>query len=434
MRSMKKTVVVAFKSMKTGMALAALLLGVLMLFPLSTQAGFWDQALNFGQNILATAAGNYTNNYQQDLSQLLQAIRQPGTTNQPFSQGITQGITPGNPYNPNATQNESNPQYGGYEQNPGGYLHNPQYDDSSQGQGDNDPYNSQQGYPAQPDAGEYHSANSNPYAQHQGGNSPDAVNPGNPGYPPQQGGYDPYQDSGPQRPYNPQYGQPQYQPPTQPQYPNEPFTQRPNDLHPGFEQGIQLDVAIVKKTEMNGTETMIPINDGDVLKDGRGKAQAGDKFRIMFRTNSDCYVYVIAIDGSAWAQGVFPRLTAPFANPVKQSQQYIIPENNNWLSLDQFKGIETIFFVASPHKRQDIEDILATITGKERHPKATPQQVTEAPIIPAGFHRSQPSSTPFTIGQKSSSLQGQDQGLIPTTYFTQKAGEALRVTRWFRHE
>jgi hypothetical protein len=154
----------------------------------------------------------------------------------------------------------------------------------------------------------------------------------------------------------------------------------------------------------------------------------------MFRANCDCYVYVIAIDGSAWAQGLFPSLTSPFANPVKNGQQYIIPENNNWLSLDQFKGIETLFFVASPDKRQDIEEILASIAGKERHPRATPQQVTEAPIIPAGFHRSQTSTTPFLLGQGASRVPGQDQGLIPTTYFTQKAGEALRITRWFRHE
>jgi len=154
----------------------------------------------------------------------------------------------------------------------------------------------------------------------------------------------------------------------------------------------------------------------------------------MFRANSDCYVYVIAIDGSAWAQGLFPSLKTPFANPVKQGQQYIIPGDNNWLSLDQFKGIETLFFVASPNKRPDIETILASIAGKERHPKATPDQVTEAPIIPAGFHRSQPSSTPFIIGQTVSNPQELNQGLLPTTYFTQKAGEALRVTRWFRHE
>jgi hypothetical protein len=195
-------------------------------------------------------------------------------------------------------------------------------------------------------------------------------------------------------------------------------------------EGLQLDVALVKKTLVNGAETLLPIKDGEVLKDGRGNAKAGDKFRIMFRAKTDCYVYVIAIDGSAWAQGVFPSITSPFANPVKQGQQYVIPENNNWFSLDQFKGIETVFFVASPEKRQDIEDILASIAGRERHPKAKPQPVTEPPIIPAGFHRSQQSATPFTISQDGSS----EQGLMPTTYFTQKAGEALRVTRWFRHE
>jgi hypothetical protein len=111
----------------------------------------------------------------------------------------------------------------------------------------------------------------------------------------------------------------------------------------------------MKKTEINGADTMILINDGDVLKGGRGNTQAGDKFRIMFRTNSDSYGYVIAIDGSAWVQDVFPSLTSPFVNPVKQDQQYIIPKNNNWLSLDQFQGIETIYFVASQEKRQDIE-------------------------------------------------------------------------------
>ena len=198
----------------------------------------------------------------------------------------------------------------------------------------------------------------------------------------------------------------------------------------GRVEGLRLDVALVKKTFVNGAETLTPIQDGDILKDGRGNAKAGEKFRIMFRANTDCYVYVIAIDGSAWAQGVFPSLTSPFANPIKQGQQYVIPDNNNWFSLDQFKGIETVFFVASPDKRQDIEEILASIGGRERHPATTPQQVTEAPIIPAGFYGHQQSTTPFTLGQSSAS----DQDLMPTTYFTQKAGEALRVTRWFRHE
>jgi hypothetical protein len=376
MKPMQKTPFSAFNPAPRGKgAILSFVVGGLLLFPLATQAGFWDSALMFGKNLLATAAGNYTSKYEQDLTQLLHALRQPGTTNQPFIQGITPGNMPGYPYDPYAQQ----PTQQGYP-------------------------NSQQGYP------------NDPYAQQGYSQDPYAQQPTQQGYPNSQQGY-------PNDPY------------AQQAYPQDPTAQTGHAGQGGaVGTPVGLDVAIVKKTEVNGTETMIPIKDGDLLKDGRGNAQAGDKFRIMFRANTDCYVYVIAIDGSAWAQGVFPSLSSPFANPVKQGQQYIIPENNNWLSLDQFKGIETIFFVASPEKRQDIEDILASIAGKERHPRETPQQVTEAPIIPAGFHRSQPSRTPFIIGQQSHSPQGQDQGLIPTTYFTQKAGEALRVTRWFRHE
>lgn len=452
---------------------ASVLLGVSLLLPDHGQAGFWDVAAEFGKNLLATAAGNYTNKYERDLSQLLQALRQPAP-NQPLLQGITQGIMPGISPSPQAPVNQqpygqtnpydSNPPYpnsdgltqgygqagqqngygGGFPET--GYPTDPNYGNVPsgnpnpypQGQGYNDPYNSQQGYPTQPNYGNIPSDNHNPYNLAQGGNPPSPPNFGNPGYPSQQGMYDQNQIPAPQQPAQPQYAQPRFQPPVQPQYPTHPSLQEPR--HPiaspvsAIGQGIQLDVALVKKTVVNGAETMIPIKDGDVLRDGRGKAQVGDKFRIMFRAKTDCYVYVIAIDGSAWAQGVFPSLSAPFANPVKQGQQYLIPENHNWFSLDQFKGIETIFFVASPDKREDIETILASIAGKERNPKTITQQVMEAPIIPAGFHRSQPSATPFMIGQESASPQGKDQGLIPTTYFTQKAGEALRVTRWFRHE
>ena len=203
-----------------------------------------------------------------------------------------------------------------------------------------------------------------------------------------------------------------------------------SDSHNQQTRPISLDVLLVRKTIRNGAVTLLPINDGDTLRDGRGNPQAGDKFRIMFRANTNCYVYVIAIDGSAWAQGVFPPPGNPFANPVKAGTQYVIPEKNNWFSLDQFKGIETIFFVASQQKRQDIETIMARIGGHERSPLDTPHQVTEAPIIPQGFAGARRSRSPFAI---QTGLQ-QGQQLLPTTFFSKTAGEALRVTRWFRHQ
>ncbi|MCW5783488.1 MAG: DUF4384 domain-containing protein [Nitrospirales bacterium] len=400
-----------------------------------------------------------------------------------------------NPYDSNGSYGTTNPNYGNqlnpYGQNPGyyqgaqqdgyarqppgmSYPTDPNYgvfspgdpNAYSQGQGSYDPYNPNQGYPPGGGYGQYPNQTSpvdpnygnnpygqlQPYDQGQGGYPLNDPNRGSSGYPstpyPQQGGQNPSHQYGGERysgqpdplspqgrydPYQPQGQSPQspaYTQPATPSYPSNPSVEAPTPPAIGRVEELSLDVALVKKTFVNGAETLTPIQDGDILKDGRGNAKAGEKFRMMFRANTDCYVYVIAIDGSAWAQGVFPSLTSPFANPIKQGQQYVIPDNNNWFSLDQFKGIETVFFVASPDKRQDIEEILASIGGRERHPATTPQQVTEAPIIPAGFYGRQQSTTPFTLGQSSAS----DQDLMPTTYFTQKAGEALRVTRWFRHE
>jgi len=292
------------------------------------------------------------------------------------------------------------------------------YDPYAQQQGQNpygqaypsDPY-AQQGYPQDPYGQQAYP--SDPYAQQT--------------YPP-----DPYAQQGyPQDPNAQGYGQ--QDPYAQQTYPQDPYAQV------GTETGIQtqqagtpigLDVVMVKKTIRNGAPVVLPIKDGDVMKDGRGNAAAGDKFRIMFRPNTDGYVYVIAIDGSGWAQGIFPPPTSPLANPVKAGEQYVLPEGNNWFSLDQYKGIETIFFVASQEKRQDIEEILQSITGRERPASESPQQVTKVAMVPYGVGGARPGTKPFSLPGGS----GQDHTIMPTSYLAQKAGQDLRLTRWFRHE
>jgi Domain of unknown function (DUF4384) len=293
-----------------------------------------------------------------------------------------------------------------------------------------DPNMPQQGLPY-PNDPNYQGQGYDPYAQQQG------QNPYGQAYP-----SDPYAQQGyPQDPNAQGYAQ--QDPYAQQTYQQDPYAQQtyPQDSHgqAGTETGIQtqetgipigLDVVMVKKTIRNGATVVLPIKDGDALKDGRGNAAAGDKFRIMFRPNTDGYVYVIAIDGSGWAQGIFPPPTSPLANPVKAGEQYVLPEGNNWFSLDQYKGIETIFFVASQEKRQDIEEILQSITGRERPASESPQQVTKVAMVPYGVGGARPSANPFNLSGGS----GQDQTIIPTSYLAQKAGQDLRLTRWFRHE
>ncbi|MEX0829906.1 MAG: hypothetical protein WD032_06655, partial [Nitrospirales bacterium] len=136
-------------------AILSFVLGGLLLFPVATQAGFWDSALLFGKNLLATAAGNYTSKYEQDLAQLLQALRKPGITNQPFNQGISPANVPAYPYDPYGQQGypqdpyTQQPVQQGYPNSPQGYPHDPY---AQQGY-PQDPYAQQpvqQGYPNSP--------------------------------------------------------------------------------------------------------------------------------------------------------------------------------------------------------------------------------------------------------------------------------------------
>jgi hypothetical protein len=191
---------------------------------------------------------------------------------------------------------------------------------------------------------------------------------------------------------------------------------------------IAVDVALVRKTVANGRVVPVAIADGEVLRDGRGDPQAGDKFKIVVRPNTDCFLYIIAIDGSGWAQGLFPSKNSPSSNPVSSGREYVLPDGPYWYSLDQFRGVETIYVVASYRQRADIEAILTKIAGRERSPLAVPQQVQQAPVLPNGYGGTQPGQ-PALVQTESGTAP-----IAPTTFFAAKAGEDLRVTRWFRHE
>ena len=430
--------------------------------------------VEFGANLLKTAVTNYGDTHEKNMENLLVSLQQ--TTNPMVQQGINanpygqpggvqqpgfpnqdyqtaQGYPPsqGYPSSPDYSQQaydpyqNQQPQYAGNAPSP-----NNQY--SNQGQPGN-PYSNNPVYPnQQASVPGYPSSPQNQYPQQ--GQQANAYPNNQNMYPNQQNPY-PNQAPYPNQPQYSSQGQPypgpsypmdqQGQPyptpygntatPSVPAYPNQPIvtpeyqTTQSATTQPAAAP-ISLDVLLVKKHLVNGVQSYLPIKDGDILLDGRGNPQAGDKFRVMFRANTDCYVYVIAVDGSAWAQGIFPTASSPFANPVKAGQQHILPEGTNWFSLDQFKGIETIFVVASRAPRQDIEKILTTITGRERSPLEKPQAVSEPAIIPNGYSGARPGSSPFAF----QTSQNQQQELLPTTYFVKTAGEDLRITRWFRHQ
>lgn len=192
---------------------------------------------------------------------------------------------------------------------------------------------------------------------------------------------------------------------------------------------VAVDVALVRQRITAEGKEVVLMNDGETLRDGRGNPQAGDKFKLVLRTNCDCYLYVVAIDGSGWAQGIFPAKGGNIENPVQEDQEYAFPEGPNWYGLDQIRGVENFYVVASPVQRLDLEEIIAQVAGKERPVAQITARVEEAAIIPHGFAKTE-SGQPAVIPVE----QGQLMTVKPANYVAANPGESVTVTRWFKHE
>jgi hypothetical protein len=192
---------------------------------------------------------------------------------------------------------------------------------------------------------------------------------------------------------------------------------------------LEVDVALLRQVSTTQGKQVAIMQDGETLRDGRGNPQLGDKFKIVFRTNAECFMYVIAIDGSGWAQGLLPSQALSVGNPVAKDREYTFPEGDRWFSLDQVRGIETIYLIASPGPRPDIEESMSRLVGRERPPMEPVAQVQEPPILPSGFGATM-AGHPTPVKLES----GQQAEVTPTTYRAAQPGGDVRVTRWFKHE
>ena len=203
------------------------------------------------------------------------------------------------------------------------------------------------------------------------------------------------------------------------------------------------------------------------MRDGRGDPRLGDQFKIAFRANCDCYIYIIEVDATGYIEPVFPLPEDQYSNPVMQGQLYQIPNSTEykWYGLDEYRGVETFYFVASHHRRLDVEQNLRVLLGhKERsisatnyHPVSQPAIVASArvnsnlpDVCTRGIVRVSdcirnrgivrlPSSDAQKYGVTSHAQMDIDNGMNTSYQFTSETflvnqdGTDLVFTRWFQH-
>ena len=194
---------------------------------------------------------------------------------------------------------------------------------------------------------------------------------------------------------------------------------------PGAAEPVTLDVALIRQVTTPTGKQVSLMQDGETLKGGSD----GDRFKLVVRTNCECFVYVVSIDGSGWAQPVFPVADGTVANPLKPEFEQAFPDGPYWFTLDQVKGVETFFLVASPARRTDLEESLAQFAAQQKPATQAVAQVEEPAVIPNGFGKVQPGHATQVRDESQQPVQ-----VTALSYVAAKPGDDVRVTRWFRHQ
>ncbi|HLT91832.1 MAG TPA: DUF4384 domain-containing protein [Woeseiaceae bacterium] len=362
--------------------------------------------VSFGQDVLAAAAQNFAPQYSSSLQDLFFAMAE-GATGMPF----TQAPAGADPYAQDGYYDGNAGYDGAYADGQYGAP----YPDYGQPPYAQDPY-PQDPYPQDPYASE-------PYAQAPYAQDPYA-----------QGQYPQAQPApGQPAPYDPQqYGQPPY---------GQPAYATPGYVDAGAVQagphgaaapaGIGLEVALLAQQRTpDGQVTLRPVRDGETLYDGRGDPARGDKIKIFFSASCACHVYVIGIDATGYVAQIFPE--SPGASSlVTPGAKYLVPGGTGWWGLDEYRGVEQVYFIASRVRRPDIENLVAQLAGQRPSLPASYRAVREPAIVPVQRGLVQVQSAAPTVVPTE---YGAGQPVSPTLFQSTVADADLVITRWFHHQ
>jgi uncharacterized protein DUF4384 len=220
---------------------------------------------------------------------------------------------------------------------------------------------------------------------------------------------------------------------SQPAYGTDAPSPYPQTGYPAATSPVVLDVAILAQRASDRAARRTepaPIQDGETLRDGGGDPRKGDVVKFTFRTNCDCHVYVIAVDATGYVARVFPEKGG---NPVRANRQYVVPQGSAWYGLDEYKGTEQIFFLASRQPRADIENSLRQLAKTDRSSLSRSFRPVREAALPDPATRG---LVKVQMGTKStvSSESGQQYAFTPQAFAAQPGTDDVVVTRWFRHE
>jgi hypothetical protein len=184
---------------------------------------------------------------------------------------------------------------------------------------------------------------------------------------------------------------------------------------------LSIDFAMIRRS----SDGLSLIEDGDTLRDGVNRPEEGDQFGIAFGVSEQVYVYITSVDATGWGQTLFPYPeVVGFDNPVRPGTQVFLPGKSMY-GLDDARGVETIFLLVSRAPREDLEQVLEPLRGKERNTFIGARGNSARVTIPLVGQRG--------IGAVTASETRS--GNLQLDRYIGKPGEnEIAFSRWFNHE
>jgi len=204
--------------------------------------------------------------------------------------------------------------------------------------------------------------------------------------------------------------------------PIDPSKVKPTDL--------KIEFTLLKEALVDGRWQAVSIRDGDTLYDLRPDGKK-DHYKISLRANQDCYVYVVQLDSRGKLDPLFPRSQwTAAANPVKANTDYFIPASTKWLVLDQNKGIEHFYLLASKAPKPKLEADLDKIIAQNKIAQPVKALNLKEPVV---FSRGCGGAEESHDPRQASLDEGKTTAAFQPFVFV-GTGDELVETRWFYHK
>lgn len=190
---------------------------------------------------------------------------------------------------------------------------------------------------------------------------------------------------------------------------------------------LKLEVALLRQEDRDGEVVPVAMANGEELR-WRGSLEASDRFKIFFRASADCFVYVVLVDSTGFVQVLHPE--AGVGQTTRGGADTFLPPGplDQAYAVDEFRGVETLYFVAARQRRLDLERALQPFVGRQRPPLQDPQRVTTLgdDFVEVGV-------AARSAGDPADVQVGDGVATFDTQAFLEAAGSDLVLTRWFEH-